>query len=65
MTLRAAGPKEISEFLTYLAVEESVAASTQNLALSALLFLYREVLKVVVSSPILRLTHILQTEARL
>jgi integrase len=39
------GEKEISEFLTYLAVEENVAASTQNQALSALLFLYREVLR--------------------
>jgi len=38
------GEKEISEFLTYLAVDENVAASTQNQALSALLFLYREVL---------------------
>jgi len=39
------GEKEISEFLTYLAVEENVAASTHNQALSALLFLYREVLR--------------------
>jgi site-specific recombinase XerD len=39
------GEKDISEFLTYLAVEENVAASTQNQALSALLFLYREVLR--------------------
>ncbi|GAI31435.1 unnamed protein product [marine sediment metagenome] len=39
------GEKEISEFLTYLAVEGNVAASTQNLALSALLFLCREVLR--------------------
>ena len=39
------GEKEISEFLTYLAVEEKVAASTQNQALSALLFLYRQVLR--------------------
>ena len=39
------GEKEISEFLTHLAVEENVAASTQNQALSALLFLYREVLR--------------------
>jgi integron integrase len=39
------GETEISEFLTYLAVEENVAASTQNQALSALLFLYREVLR--------------------
>jgi integron integrase len=42
---REMAEKEISEFLTYLAVEEHVAASTQNQALSALLFLYREVLR--------------------
>ena len=35
------GEKEISEFLTYLAVEEKVAASTQNQALSALLYPHR------------------------
>lgn len=39
------GEKEISEFLTHLAVNEHVAASTQNQALSAVLFLYRHVLK--------------------
>lgn len=42
---REMGGKEIEEFLTYLAVEENVAASTQNQALSAILFLYREVLR--------------------
>jgi site-specific recombinase XerD len=36
----------ISEYLTYLATERHVAASTQNQALSALLFLYRHVLDV-------------------
>ena len=36
---------EISEFLTHLARDGLVAASTQNQALSALLFLYREVLE--------------------
>jgi len=36
---------EIEALLTLLAVEEHVAASTQNQALSALLFLYRVVLK--------------------
>jgi len=36
---------EIEAFLTYLAVEQRVAASTQNQALSALLFLYRDVLR--------------------
>ncbi|KGF71853.1 integrase [Neosynechococcus sphagnicola sy1] len=36
---------EVEAFLTHLAVEENVAASTQNQALSALLFLYRFVLQ--------------------
>jgi integrase len=36
---------EVTEFLTYLAREGRVAASTQNQALSALLFLYKQVLK--------------------
>jgi integron integrase len=40
------GAAEIGEFLNDLAVRGRVAASTQNQALSALLFLYREVLKV-------------------
>ncbi len=35
---------EINTFLTHLAVKEKVSASTQNQALSALLFLYRHVL---------------------
>ena len=39
------GEKEITEFLTYLAVEKNVAASTQNQAFSALLFLYQQVLE--------------------
>ena len=38
------GAAEISRFLTWLAVERRVSASTQNQALSALLFLYKEVL---------------------
>jgi integron integrase len=38
------GAAEAEAFLTHLAVEGSVSASTQNQALSALLFLYREVL---------------------
>ena len=36
---------EVTAFLTHLAVDGQVAASTQNQALSALLFLYREVLE--------------------
>ncbi len=39
------GVPEVEAFLTYLALERHVAASTQNQALSALLFLYREVLR--------------------
>ncbi|HET7011835.1 MAG TPA: integron integrase, partial [Anaerolineales bacterium] len=38
------GQQELEAFLTYLAVDRDVSASTQNQALSALLFLYREVL---------------------
>lgn len=37
------GSDEVRAFLTHLAVERRVAASTQNVALSALLFLYRNV----------------------
>ena len=40
------GAAEVTAFLTSLAVHDNVAASTQNQALSALLFLYREVLGV-------------------
>jgi integrase len=40
------GAPEISRFLTSLAVDRKVAPSTQNQALSALLFLYRAVLEV-------------------
>jgi integron integrase len=38
------GEPEINEFLTHLAVDLKVGASTQNQALSAILFLYRHVL---------------------
>ena len=38
------GSSEVTKFLTALAVDGNVAASTQNQALSALLFLYRHVL---------------------
>lgn len=39
------GAREMEQFLNHLAVEKKVAASTQNQALSALVFLYREVLR--------------------
>ena len=40
------GVHEVTTFLTYLAVERKVSASTQNQAKSAILFLYKQVLKV-------------------
>jgi hypothetical protein len=39
------GSTAVNEFLSHLAVERRVAASTQNQALSALLFLYVKILK--------------------
>ena len=39
------GKTEIEAFLTHLAVQGNVAASTQNQAMNAILFLYRHVLK--------------------
>jgi len=39
------GEPEIRAYLSHLAVDRNVAASTQNVALAALLFLYRDVLK--------------------
>jgi integron integrase len=41
---RELGAPEVTAFLNYLARERDVAAATQNQALSALLFLYKEVL---------------------
>jgi len=38
------GKAEIEAFLTHLAVERNVSGSTQNVALAAILFLYKEVL---------------------
>ncbi len=46
------GVEEITAFLTSLAVEAQVSASTQNQALSALLFLYRHVLQLPVDESI-------------
>ncbi len=42
---RAMSEVEVSAFLTHLARDSQVAASTQNQALSAILFLYQQVLK--------------------
>src|SRR5262249_15995002 len=43
---REMGASEIEGFLTDLAVQQKVAASTQNQALNALVFLYKEVLHI-------------------
>jgi integron integrase len=43
---REMGAREVEAFLTMLAVERKVSASTHNQALSAILFLYREVLAI-------------------
>ena len=42
---REMGSEEVNAFLTHLAVDLDVSASTQNQALSALLFLFRELLE--------------------
>ena len=38
------GEKEISQYISYLAVKRNVAASTQNQALNAVVFLYKQIL---------------------
>jgi integron integrase len=43
---REMGAQELTAFLSDLAVQSNVAASTQNQALHAILFLYRDVLKI-------------------
>ena len=43
---REMGAHEVEQFLTHLAVNMNVSASTQNQALSAILFLYKEVLEI-------------------
>jgi integron integrase len=43
---REMGGPEVEDFLTSLAVDRKVSASTQNQALAAILFLYRDVLEI-------------------
>jgi site-specific recombinase XerD len=45
------GTPEVQAFVTFLAVEQHVSASTQKQALSAVLFLYRHVLEKPVEAP--------------
>ena len=42
---RELGPSDVTRFLTSLAIDGRVSASTQNQALAAILFLYRDVLE--------------------
>ena len=42
---RELGPSDVTRFLTSLAVDRDVSSSTQNQALSALVFLYKDVLE--------------------
>lgn len=56
---RDMGAREVSEFLSHLAVGRGVAASTQNQALAALLFLYDKVL----STPLDRVEDIAPARA--
>lgn len=48
---REMGQPELVEFLTYLATKRKVSASTQNQAASAILFLYRAVLRRRIDEP--------------
>ena len=50
------GAPEIGAFLSWLATNQRVSASTQNQALSALLFLYRHVLRIEIG-PLARVTR--------
>lgn len=53
------GAAEVAAFLTHLAVERQVSASTQNQAKSAILYLYKEVLQV----PMPWLNEVVQAKA--
>ena len=55
---------EIRQFLSHLAVAGRVSASTQNQALCALLFLYRDVLRVADDPEYARTLHTLSPPAR-
>ena len=46
------GAKEIEEFMTYLAVERNVAASTQNQAMNGIMFMYKHVLHIEIDGKI-------------
>jgi integron integrase len=51
------GASEINQFITYLVTERKISASTQNQALSAVLFLYRQVLKMQLDEDVISLNR--------
>jgi len=58
------GAAEVETFLSWLATETNVAAATQNQALSALLFLYKELLGHSDVSAAMIYTHVLNKGGR-
>jgi hypothetical protein len=54
---REMGSREVEAFLTHLAVDEHVSASTQNQALQALLFPYRQVMEIDLSRSTIELSQ--------
>ncbi len=54
---REMGEKEVAAFLTHLAVKRNVAASTQNQALNALVFMYKDVLDRPLASEMRGIAH--------
>ncbi len=62
---REMGYSDVSGFLLHLATKEGVAASTQNQALNALLFLYREILGKDLDGPIKRIERMGALTSRL
>jgi len=51
------GASEINQFITYLVTERKISASTHNQALSAILFLYRHVLKITLDEEAITLSR--------
>ena len=57
------GAPEVEAFLTHLAVRRHVAAATQNVALNAIVFLYRQVLEIDLETTMIY-THVVAQATR-